>query len=176
MICLSSILPLPDQILKIGTRLGPATPGAASAAIIVLRWHWNDLSCSAFLVDLITKTSVTTTSAPRTSERRLKLTVRRSERATQFHKRCTFNHFQRGFSTHGRSLSFRPLRLAWPSLPTMMWSLSSPHRRTLPGPTCSADRSQAESLSIKENSSLTTATAARVRCAERIYRRRRFRN
>jgi hypothetical protein len=36
---LDSILPLPDQIPKIGTRLGPATPGAASAAIIVLRRH-----------------------------------------------------------------------------------------------------------------------------------------
>jgi hypothetical protein len=36
---LDSILPLPDQIPKIGTRLGPATPEAASAAIIVLRRH-----------------------------------------------------------------------------------------------------------------------------------------
>ena len=41
---LESILPLPDQILKIGTGFGPATPGAAPAAVTVLRWHWNVLS------------------------------------------------------------------------------------------------------------------------------------
>src|SRR5688572_1890045 len=39
---LESILPLPDQMLNIGARFGPAIPGAATA---VLRWHWNVLSC-----------------------------------------------------------------------------------------------------------------------------------
>jgi hypothetical protein len=48
--------------------------------------------------DPITKTSVTTTSAPRTSERRLNLTVRCSQRSTQFQKRRGFNHFQLDFS------------------------------------------------------------------------------
>ncbi len=60
--------------------------------------------------------SVTTTSAPRTSERRLKLTFAAASAPLQFHKRCRFNHFSMTLLTHGRSSS----------------SFSSRHRRCWP--------------------------------------------
>jgi hypothetical protein len=40
---LESLLPLSDQILNIGAGFGPSTPGAAAAAVAVLRWHLNVL-------------------------------------------------------------------------------------------------------------------------------------